>query len=146
MLINSARHNSKGREMNIINRMLDDVTILDLEGNLALEGNLRFRKQVAAAIEGGARKLLINFEKVQYMDSSGLGEVISCYTSLLRVSGRLKLLHMSSRLLQLLIITRLNTIFETFDSEPAALASFAADQTADSANDLKPYAAPIYGS
>jgi anti-sigma B factor antagonist len=60
------------------------------------------------------------------MDSSGLGELISCYTILQRMSGRIKLLHLSDRLQHLLVITKLTGVFETFDSEPAAVASFAA--------------------
>ncbi len=110
--------------MNIIERRLNDVTVLELDGNLALEGNVQFRKRVAAAIDAGARKLIVNMARVPYMDSSGLGELISCYTTLQRVSGRVKLLHLSDRLQHLLVITKLTTVFETFDSEPAAVASF----------------------
>jgi anti-sigma B factor antagonist len=110
--------------MNIIERTLNDVTVLDLEGNLALEGNKQFRQRVAGAIDAGARKLIVNMARVKYMDSSGLGELISCYTTLQRLSGRIKLLHLSDRLQHLLVITKLTGVFETFDSEPAAVASF----------------------
>lgn len=113
--------------MNIIERTLNDVTVLDLEGNLALEGNKQFRQHVADIIDAGARKLIVNMARVKYMDSSGLGELISCYTTLQRVSGRIKLLHLSDRLKYLLVLTKLNSVFETFDSEPAAVASFARD-------------------
>jgi anti-sigma B factor antagonist len=61
------------------------------------------------------------------MDSSGMGELISCYTTLQRMSGRIKLFHLSDRLQHLLVITKLTGVFETFDSEPAAVASFARD-------------------
>jgi anti-sigma B factor antagonist len=114
-------------KMNIIERTLNDVTVLDLEGNLALESNAQFRKHVAGAIDAGARKLIVNLARVKYMDSSGLGELISCYTTLQRMSGRIKLLHLSDRLQYLLVITKLTSVFETFDSEPAAVASFARD-------------------
>ncbi len=110
--------------MNITERTLNDVTVLDLDGDLAMEGNVKFRKCVTAAIDAGARKLVVNMAKVPYMDSSGLGEIISCYTTLQRVSGHLKLLHLNSRLQYLLVITKLSAIFETFDSEPVAVASF----------------------
>ena len=113
--------------MNIIERTLNDVTVLDLEGNLALESNAQFRKHVTDIIDAGARKLIVNMARVKYMDSSGLGELISCYTTLQRMSGRIKLLHLSDRLQHLLVITKLNSVFETFDSEPAAVASFARD-------------------
>ena len=110
--------------INIIKRTLNDVTVLDLDGNLALGDNAEFRKHVTATIDAGARKLIVNMAKVPYMDSSGLGELISCHTKLQRVGGHLKLLHLSDRLQHLLVITKLITIFETFDSEPAAIASF----------------------
>ena len=113
--------------MNIIERTLNDVTVLDLEGNLALEGNKQFRQRVASTIDAGARKLIVNMARVPYMDSSGLGELISCYTTLQRVSGRIKLLHLNDRLRNLLVITKLTRVFETFDSEPAAVDSFARD-------------------
>jgi anti-sigma B factor antagonist len=113
--------------MKIIERTLNDVTVLDLEGNLALEGNKQFRQRVASTIDAGARKLIVNMARVPYMDSSGLGELISCYTILQRMSGRIKLLHLSDRLQHLLVITKLTSVFETFDSEPAAIASFARD-------------------
>jgi anti-sigma B factor antagonist len=110
--------------MKIIERTLNDITVLDLDGNLALEANAEFRKQVNAAIDAGSRKLIVNFARVPYMDSSGLGELISCYTTLRQVNGHIKLIHLSDRLQTLMAITRLITIFETFDSEPAAVSSF----------------------
>jgi anti-sigma B factor antagonist len=113
--------------MNIIERTLNDVIVLDLEGNLALESNAQFRKHVTDIIDAGARKLIVNMARVKYMDSSGMGELISCYTTLQRVSGRIKLLHLSDRLQYLLVITKLTSVFETFDSESAAIASFARD-------------------
>ena len=113
--------------MNIIERTLNGVIVLDLEGNLALESNAQFRKHVTDIIDAGARKLIVNMARVKYMDSSGLGELISCYTTLQRVSGRIKLLHLSDRLQYLLVITKLTRVFEIFDSEPAAVASFARD-------------------
>jgi anti-sigma B factor antagonist len=114
-------------KMNIIERMLNNVTVLDLEGNLALEDNAQFRQHVAAIIDAGSRRLIVNMVRVPYMDCSGLGELISCHTTLQRMSGRIKLLHLSDRLQHLLVITRLTGVFGTFDSEPVAVASFACD-------------------
>jgi anti-sigma B factor antagonist len=111
--------------MKIIERTIDDVIVLDLEGNLALNENARFRKHVTGAIDAGSRKLIVNLAKVKYMDSRGLGELISCYTALRRVNGDVKLLHLNNRLQYLLAITKLDSVFETFDSEPAAVSSFA---------------------
>jgi anti-anti-sigma factor len=111
--------------MNIIERTVNDVTVLDLEGNLALNEIARFRNHVAGAIDAGARKLIVNLARVKYMDSRGLGELISCYTALRRVNGHVKLLHLNNRLQYLLAITNLDSVFETFDSEPTAVSSFA---------------------
>ena len=111
--------------MNIIERTINDVTVLDIEGNLALNENARFRTHVTGAIDAGFHKLIVNLARVKYMDSSGLGELISCYTALRRVNGHVKLLHLNNRLQYLLAITNLDSVFETFDSEPAAVSSFA---------------------
>jgi anti-anti-sigma factor len=111
--------------MNIIERTINDVTVLDIEGNLALIENARFRKHGAGAIDAGVHKLIVNLARVKYMDSSGLGELISCYTALRQVNGHVKLLHLNNRLQYLLAITNLDSVFETFDSEPAAVSSFA---------------------
>lgn len=115
----------KGMPMNIIERTVNDVTVLDLEGNLALNETGRFRKHVSGAIDGGVRKLIVNLAKVKYMDSSGLGELISCNTVLQRLNGHVKLLHLNNRLQYLLAITKLDSVFESFDSEPSAVSSFA---------------------
>ena len=111
--------------LTINERKLNDITALDLEGNFVLGGDGQFRQRVTANVEGGSRKLIVNLAKVSYMDSSGLGELIACYTQMQRVNGQMKLLNLNSRLNQLLIITKLITVFETFDSEAAAIASFA---------------------
>jgi len=111
--------------MNIIERTINDVTVLDIEGNLALNENARFRTHVTGAIDAGVHKLIVNLARVKYMDSSGLGELISCYTALRQVNGHVRLLHLNNRLQYLLAITNLDSVFETFDSEPAAVSSFA---------------------
>lgn len=112
--------------MHISERTLNDVTVLDLQGDLARDENAQFKKHVAAIIDNGARKLVINLARVEHMDSSGLGEIIKCYTSMQEVSGQVKLLQPNHRLKNLLVITKLITVFETFDSEPAAVSSFTA--------------------
>ena len=112
--------------LNIQERKLNDVTVLDLDGKFVLGGDGKFRQSVASSIEGGGRKLIVNLSKVNYMDSSGLGELISGHLAMQQVSGQLKLLHLNERLHDLLIITKLITVFETFDSEAAAISSFAA--------------------
>src|SRR5689334_14411447 len=113
--------------MNIQERKVNDITVLDLEGTFVLGGEGGFKQQVERIITDGSRKLLINLAKVNYMDSSGLGELISGYTKMQRVGGEMKLLNLSHRLIQLLVITKLITVFETFESESEALSSFTTD-------------------
>ncbi len=110
--------------MKITERTLNDITVLELEGDLALDHNAQFRKKATAAFDAGARKLIVNLAKVEYMDSSGLGELISCYTTLKKLDGRLTLLQLNKRLQHLLTITKLHTVFELFETEAAAVASF----------------------
>jgi anti-sigma B factor antagonist len=110
--------------MNINERKLNDVTVLDLEGNFVLGGDGQFKRFVTTNIDSGNRKLIVNLAKVNYMDSSGLGELISGYTKMQRVSGQMKLLNLGKRLNQLLVLTKLITVFETFDSESEAVSSF----------------------
>lgn len=114
-------------------RTLNDITVFDLDGDLALENNARFRAHFTAALDAGARKVIVNLAGVDYMDSSGLGELVFCYTKLQKMSGRFTLLKLNERLQHILVITKLYTVFETFDTEPAAVASFtplAASETA----------------
>ncbi|MEP7272670.1 MAG: STAS domain-containing protein, partial [Acidobacteriota bacterium] len=114
----------RGTLMTVLERILGDITIMELDGRLALEGNVLFRKQAEAAVEAGVRKLILNLAAVDYMDSSGLGELIAVHRALRKVDGQVKLLHMKDRLQQLLVITHLMSVFEIFDSESAAIASF----------------------
>ena len=113
--------------LKIQERKLNDITVLDLDGTFAMGGHADFKQRVETAITDGSRRLLINLAKVSYMDSSGLGELISGYTKMQRVSGQMKLFNLSKRLNQLLVITKLITVFETFDSESEAVSSFTPD-------------------
>ena len=114
--------------MNIVERKTNDITVLELSGNFTQEVNAAFKKHVTTIIDAGARKLILNLERVHYMDSSGLGELVSCYIALQNVKGQLKLLHLTPRLQTLLTITKLNTVFAMFDSEAAAVSSFAVEE------------------
>lgn len=113
--------------MNIQERKLGDVTVLDLDGKFVLGEDAQFKQRVASNIERGGRKLIVNLSGVHYMDSTGLGQLISSYISMKRVNGDIKLIHLTNRLKELLVITKLITVFETFDSEAAAISSFAPD-------------------
>lgn len=110
--------------MNIGERKLNDITVLDLNGNLAREGNEQFRNQIFKITNAGVQKLVLNLAAVPHMDSRGVCELIYCYKAMQEVDGRIILLNPNRRLQNLLVITRLITLFETFDTESAAIASF----------------------
>lgn len=111
--------------MDIHERTLNDVTVLDLDGSFVIGRHGQFRSRFTDNIEAGGRRLILNFAKVGYIDSSGLGELVSCHTAMQRAGGKMKLIHLNERLNNLLIITKLGSVFETFDSESAAISSFA---------------------
>ena len=106
-------------------RIIGDVRILDCSGKIRLgEGTMSIRKAVRDALASGT-SFILNLEEINYIDSSGVGELIGAYTSVVNEGGRLKLLHLTKRIREVLAITKLLTVFEVFDDEKAALASFA---------------------
>lgn len=113
--------------MEILERTVGDITILDLVGKLTIgEGAELLRDKVASIVFQGQTKILLNLAGVPYMDSGGLGELVRCSMAARRGNGAVKLVSLTSRITDLLTITKLLTVFDTFDTEPAALASFGA--------------------
>jgi len=111
--------------MQIEERIVGDVTILDLKGKMTLgEGDELLKDKINSLIHQGQKKLLLNLEGVPYIDSAGLGEIVRTYTTVSRQGGSLKLVNLTKRITDLLSITKLLTVFETFDSEKEAVASF----------------------
>ena len=111
--------------MQIVERSVSDVTILDLKGKMTLgEGDELLKDKINSMILQGKKKLLLNLEGVPYIDSAGLGEIVRTYTTVSRQGGALKLLNLTKRIQDLLAITKLLTVFETFDNEPEALQSY----------------------
>jgi anti-sigma B factor antagonist len=111
--------------MQIEERIVGDVTILDLKGKMTLgEGDELLKDKINSLIHQGQKKLLLNLEGVPYIDSAGLGEIVRTYTTVSRQGGNLKLLNLTKRITDLLSITKLLTVFETFDNEKDAIASF----------------------
>jgi anti-sigma B factor antagonist len=111
--------------MQIEERIVGDVTILDLKGKMTLgEGDELLKDKINSLIHQGQKKLLLNLEGVPYIDSAGLGEIVRTYTTVSRQGGSLKLVNLTKRITDLLSITKLLTVFETFDSEKDAIASF----------------------
>ena len=113
--------------MQIDERVVDGVTILDLKGKMTLgEGDELLKDKINSLIQQDKKKLLLNLEGVPYIDSAGLGEIVRTYTTVSRQSGKLKLLNVSKRVYDLLVITKLLTIFDSYESEEDAVRSFAA--------------------
>lgn len=111
--------------MQIHQRSAGDVTIIDLSGKLTLgEGDELLRDKVNSLVQQGQKKLVLNLAGVPYIDSAGLGEIVRTYTTVSRQGGALKLLSLTKRIQDLLAITKLLTIFETFDTEADAVKSF----------------------
>jgi anti-sigma B factor antagonist len=109
----------------IKDRQVSDVTILDLSGKITIgEGSVQLRESVRKLLDDGKKKLLLNLGDVSYVDSSGIGELVSSYTTTNNNGGQLKLLNQTKKIHDLLTITKLLTVFETFDNEQAAIASF----------------------
>jgi anti-sigma B factor antagonist len=103
-------------------RRLDDVVILDLSGRITIgEGTLIIRDHLQKFLNGGDRKFLLNLSDVDYIDSSGLGELVTAFTTVRNQGGQLKLLNLTKRVQDLLQITKLLTVFEAFNSEAEAL-------------------------
>lgn len=111
--------------MKIATREVNGVTILDLSGRITLgEGSVQLRETVRSIVAKGARKLILNLADVNYMDSSGLGEIVTAYTTVKNQGGELKLINLTKRIQDLMQITKLVTIFDIKDNEAAALAAF----------------------
>jgi anti-sigma B factor antagonist len=107
-------------------RQVDGVTILDMSGRITLgEGSVTLRDAVKDAIAKGSKKILLNLKDVDYIDSSGLGELVSAFTSVKNQGGELKLLHLTAKVSDLLQITKLYTVFDIYDDEAHAISSYA---------------------
>ena len=114
-------------ELNIRERQAGDVTILDLEGKITIgEGSVSLRNAIRRLVQEGKKKILLNLSGVSYVDSSGIGELVSSYTTISREQGQLKMLGLTEKIKELLVITKLLTVFDTFDSEADAIKSFSA--------------------
>ena len=111
--------------MQIEERIVNDVTILDLKGKITLgEGDEALKDKVNSMVNQGHKKIVLNLAEVPYIDSAGLGEIVRTYTTVSRQGGQLKLVNLTKRITDLLSITKLLTVFETFDTEPEALKSY----------------------
>ena len=107
-------------------RQVGDVTVIDAIGRITLgEGASLFRDTVRDLAAKGNQKLLLNLSEVSYIDSSGIGELVSGFTTVTNHGGQLKLLGLTKRVKDLLQITKLYTVFEVYEDEATAVRSFA---------------------
>jgi len=112
-------------ELEVNERQAGDVTILDMTGAVRIgEGSIALRDAIRGLADSGKKKILLNLAGVNYVDSSGIGELIANYTTVSRQGGQLKLLNLTDRIQNLLVITKLLTVFDSFEDEGEALKSF----------------------
>ena len=112
-------------ELNIKERRIGDVTVLDMDGNVRIGGsNIALEKAIKGLIAEGRNQVLLNLARVAYIDSSGLGELVSAHVALSKKGGRIKLLNLTTRLNELMTITKLSTVFDVFEDESKAIESF----------------------
>jgi anti-sigma B factor antagonist len=112
-------------ELDLKERQAGDVTILDLSGEVRIgEGSIFLRDSIRKLGDEGKKKVLLNLAGVKYIDSSGIGELIANYTTISRQGGQLKLLKLTDRIQNLLVITKLLTVFDAYEDEAEALKSF----------------------
>jgi anti-sigma B factor antagonist len=107
-------------------RQVDGITIVDLSGRITLgEGSVVLRDTIKDLLGKGNKKILLNLGDVSYIDSSGIGELVSAFTSVQRQGGELKLLNLTKKVHDLLQITKLYTVFDVKDDEASAVGAFA---------------------
>jgi anti-sigma B factor antagonist len=112
-------------ELDIRERQAGDVTVLDMSGKITIgEGSVALRSAIRRLLEEGKKKILLNLAGVGYMDSSGIGELVSSHTAISKEEGQLKLLNLTDKLESLLAITKLLTVFDVYENESEALNSY----------------------
>ena len=105
-------------------RRQGEITILDLKGRIRINGSTLLHKAIRCLLDEGKTKILLNLASVTHIDSIGLGELISSQVSLSNKGGEIKLIHLTESVRDLMTITKLLTVFDVYDNEPDALASF----------------------
>ena len=111
--------------MKVQTRQVDGVTILDLSGRITLgEGSVILRDTVKDLLSKGNKKILLNLGDVNYIDSSGLGELVSAYTTAKNQGAQVKLLNLTKKVKDVLQLTKLYTVFDIYDDEASAISSF----------------------
>jgi anti-sigma B factor antagonist len=121
------------KETQVVNLYINErregeITVLDLKGRIRISGGtLVLHKAIRCLVSEGKTKILLNLANVTHIDSTGLGELISSHVTLSNQGGEIKLVHLTERLRDLMTITKLLTVFDVYDNEADALASFTSD-------------------
>jgi anti-sigma B factor antagonist len=111
--------------MKIGSRMVGDIHFLDCSGKITLgKGTMAVRTTVGDILKGGGKKIVLNLANVTHIDGSGVGELVSTYTAVATHGGQLKFLSLTKKILKILALTKLLTVFQVYDSEPTTIASF----------------------
>jgi anti-sigma B factor antagonist len=111
--------------MKIVTRLIDGVEVVQINGKIELgEGSAAVRDVIRSLLAKGRKKILLNLADVDYIDSAGLGALVSAFTSVRNESGELKLVYLTKKVHDLLQMTRLYTVFDVLDDEGAAIKSF----------------------
>ena len=111
--------------MQIDERTVGSVKVLDVKGQITFtQGDMLLKDKINSVINQGHKQILVNLAGVSYIDSAGLGEMVGAYTTVTRAGGRMKLVNLTKKLHDLLSITKLLTVFETFETEQDAVKSF----------------------
>ena len=111
--------------LNIHERRIGNVTVLDMDGNIRISGNnVALQKAIRSLVDEGRNQIVLNLARVTYIDSSGLGELISSHVTLTNRGGQIKLLNLTQRLQELMTTTKLITVFDVYGNEPEAVDSF----------------------
>ncbi len=111
--------------MKLSSRIVDGITVLDVEGKILLgEGDIQIKQTIDDLLSQGRKNYLLNLAKVPYIDSAGLGQIIRCFTAIRKSGGMLKLLSPNAKVIDLLTVTKLVNVFDWYNEESGALNSF----------------------
>lgn len=106
-------------------RDVGDVRVLDLEGKITIgAGDIELRQNIEDSVAAGRKNILLNLKGVSHIDSSGIGEMVGCFTTVARKGGKMKLLNLTQKINDILQVTQLITVFDVYDNEAEALNSF----------------------
>jgi anti-sigma B factor antagonist len=111
--------------MTITERQLGPITVLSVSGKITLDDSGDLKRKVTSTLEAGHKQIVLELGGVTHIDSSGLGEMVSCHTTAMRESGAIKLANLGKRSKDLLVMTKLIMVFSVYDTETEAIASFA---------------------